>query len=362
MKVLTPIAGCALLAALAAPSALAAQEAAQEAVPPAQQETEAAPATLTDDRVINMILVKVNGTPIFLSELETELATQLAALEAQFPEEQIRAQLATLRRDLLAAKIDQRMMEQRADQLQITADANAVDRAIQNLRAESGLESQEEFEAALASNGLTMDELRATLRTQIRQQQLAYQEVQRGIVTTDSEIARYYEENQQEFVAPEQLRLEQVVFVGGSGLREQALEALGQLRSGADLQQVASAYDTASAFPADDTFVRLDDLNESLATAVPELPEGQFSEPIQSQFGWHLVRVVERQPRTVQALDEVRETIRNRLRIEKSNRRMNAYMGQLREQTFIEILADEFRDIESYWREAEGDAAPTGAR
>lgn len=349
--------------ALLAPSFARGQEA---EAPPAELSQEAAPqpVSMTDPRVINMILVKVNGTPIFLSELTTELETRLASLRS-IPEAEIEAQMPELRRQLLVGMIDQVMMDQRAEQLQITADANSVDRAIMRLREANDLTSDEEFAAALEAAGLTIDLLRDQMRRQIRQEQLAFQEVQRGIVVTDAEIQRYYEANPAEFEAPAQVRLEQLVFVGGAEMRQQAVEALEQLRGGATLAEVAAAYPAASAFPADDTFVRMSDLQESLAAVVPDLPVDRFSDPVESQFGWHLVRVVERQPRAVQPLDAVRDAVRQRLTIQKSNERMDAYLGQLREQTYIEIFAPEFASIEEYWRaadEADATTAAQGAR
>lgn len=333
----------------AAPSPIA-QEASQEG----GQETAAAPAPApADDRVINRILVKVNGTPIFLSEMETELESQLVVLRNQFPEAEIEAQLPDLRRRMLAGMIDDTMMMQRADQLQITADANSVDRALQNLREANSLTTDAEFAAALETMGITLDQLREQMRKRIRQQQLAFQEVQRGVFVSESEIDRYYRENPGEFEAPERVQLEQLIFVGGNDLEAQARAALQELRGGAPLAEVAASYPQASSFPADGSFVSVVDLQESLAAAIPDLPVGSFSDPIRSQFGWHLVRVVERQARAVQAIDDVRDAIRQRLTLEKSNARMIEYLGQLRDQTYIEILAPEFADIEEFWRSDE---------
>lgn len=351
--------------ALCAACLLPASAGAQEVEPPPPelaQEAAPQPVSMTDPRVINMILVKVNGTPIFLSELETEVETRLASLRPQFPEAELEAQMPELRRQLLVGMIDLVMMDQRAEQLQITADANSVDRAIQRLREANDLTSDEEFAAALEAAGLNLDLLREQMRRSIRQEQLAYQEVQRGIVVTDAEIQRYYEANPSEFEAPAQVRLEQLVFVGGAEMRQQAAEALAQLRGGASLNEVAAAYPAASAFPADESFVRMSDLQESLAAVVPDLPVDRFSDPVESQFGWHLVRVVERQPRTVQPLDAVRDAVRQRLTLQKSNERMDAYLGQLREQTHIEILAPEFAGIEESWRRADEADATTAAR
>lgn len=348
----------AVLLVSAPAAALAQQE--QAGTPPPEPTAEAA--TMTSDRVINMILVKVNGLPIFLSDLQTELENQMAVLRTQFAEAELEAQLPTLRVSVLTSLIDDRMMMQRADQMGITADANQVDRAIQNLRQQNNLVSDEDFQAALQTMNLTVDELRERMRRQIRQQQLVFQEVQRGIFVGESEIARYYESNTEQFTAPEQVRIEQLVFVGGDGLRQRAEAALEELRAGEDLQTVASRYPDASAFPAGEAFIAVEDLTTSLSQAVPELDEGVYSEPIQSQFGWHIVRVVARQEHMVRPLDDVKDAIRQRLTAEKSQQRLADYLGQLREQTHLEILAQEFNDIEQAWMRPEEETDPTTER
>lgn len=341
----------ALAAGLAAPAGAHAQAAAGQS---------AAVAAVADapDRVINMILAKVNGAPIFLTDLEEELDNQLALLRTQFPEEEIEAQLPDMRLGMLASLIDDQMMVQRADQLGITADANAVDRALQNLREANGLTDDAEFETALSTVGLTREDLREQTRKQIRQQQLVIQEVQRNLVVAESEIAAYYSEHPEEFSAPEQVRLEQLVFLGGPELQAQAVAALAQLRAGASLDEVAASHPAATVFPADEIFINVDDLSTSLAAVVPGLAEGVYSEPIQSQFGWHVVRVAERRLHQVQPLDEVRDAIRQRLTGDKSQKRLQEYLAQLRERTHVLILAPEYASVEELWKTPEEEQQP----
>lgn len=354
-----------LAAALALVLGLAGPAAAQEETGQAETVAEAGPDTAVEvdpDRVIDMILVKVNGSPIFLSELEEQVDTQIGVLRAQLPESEIQAQLPAFRRQVLTALVDERMMLQRADRMGITADANAVDRTVQRIRDENDIETEEEFQAMLDSMGMTLETLRQELRKQIRQNQLAFEEVQRGIFVGEAEIDRYYRQNLDEFSAAEGVRLEQLVFVGGDEMREPAETALQELRAGAALQEVAASHSEASAFPADETFVETQDLNESLAAALPELSEGQFSGPIQSRFGWHLVRVVERREGTTLPLEEVKDAIRQRLTAEKSNERMQQYLAELREETHLEVLAPQFANLEEAWKKDPDGTEETTAR
>jgi len=359
-----------IAAALLAAGLLAMPAAAQEAAaPPVQAATDTPaplPADPTDAGVINMILVKVNGAPILLSDLLSTEEERLPLLRQQFSEEEIAAQLPQLRRTFLIGLIDEKMMLQRADQLGITADANQVDSQIQRLREANGLETDEQFEAALASQGLTVEDIRDAMRKTLRQQRLVFEEVQRGIFVSESEMRRYYDDHPGDFSAPEQVRLEQLVFLTQGGdtpaVREQVQGALGDLRSGMSLQDVAAKYPGSVPFAEDPSFLPVSDLQDAIAEAVPTMPEGEYSGPVRSPFGYHIVKVVERQSQSVSAYDEVKDTIRNRLNTEKSQKRYTQYLGQLRRRTSLEILDPRYADIEETWKASDEEEAPVGSQ
>jgi parvulin-like peptidyl-prolyl isomerase len=347
------------LIAATSPAAAVAQE---QAPPPAAVVVQP---TSTTPGVINMILVKVNGTPILLSDLESEVGERLPLLQQQIPEEEIAAQMPTIRRDVLIGLIDERMMLQRADQLGIVADTNQVDAQIERMRQANGLETDEQLATALAGMGMTLEEVRERLRKTQRQQRLVFEEVQRGIFVSEADINRYYQDNTGEFAAPEQVRLEQLVFLTQGGneaaVQQQAAAAAAELRAGGTLDDVAAKYPGSVPFAEDQGYVALSDLNEALAAAVPDMPEGVFTDPVQSQFGFHVVRVAERQSERTEAFDDVRDQIRNRLTTERSQERFEQYVTGLRGRTRLEILDGQFLDIEEAWK-SEGDEATTAAR
>jgi len=118
------------------------------------------------------------------------------------------------------------------------------------------------------------------------------------------------------------------------------LEALRQrIQSGADFAELARANsdDKGSASQGGDlgwaspgTFV------PSFEQTMSKLAPGEISEPFRSNFGWHIVQVLERRQRD--ATDELRrakaaETIRQR----KSEEALEAWLRQLREEAYVDI-------------------------
>ena len=91
-----------------------------------------------------------------------------------------------------------------------------------------------ELEAELAKFNMTMEDLREQGRLTMQQQRLVFEEVNRSIVVTETDIQEYYDENAEEFRNAEEVRLEQLVFIGDAGRpgRVRQSEAVEELRGG----------------------------------------------------------------------------------------------------------------------------------
>lgn len=71
-------------------------------------------------------------------------------------------------------------------------------------------------------------------------------------------------------------------------------------------------------------------------TTVRSLEPGQVSEPLQTRFGWHVVRLLDTRTASVPALDEVREQLTNELRREA----VMAQLAELRAANTVEDLSE----------------------
>jgi peptidyl-prolyl cis-trans isomerase C len=96
---------------------------------------------------------------------------------------------------------------------------------------------------------------------------------------------------------------------------EEAIELKAKLDGGGDFAELAAEFGT------DGTSTRGGDLgwfakNEMVpefADAAFAMEPGTISDPVQSQFGWHLIRMDEKRDRELPALDEVREMLMGEL-------------------------------------------------
>ena len=317
------------------------------------------------DRVVNKVIVKVNGEPILLTDVLAKELEMMPLLRSQIPVEELEAQRPLLLRQFLLALIDEKVILQRAADLQIEITTNDIDRTVNLMQEQMGLTTDEAMMEALAREGLTISDFRAQVRRQLLVQRLIYEEVDRQIFVSEQEIEEFYSENGDQFGEPEQVGIRQIIFlVEGrerAAIEGEALAALAELRGGATMEAVATGYDGATlAGGRDAALIAVDQLMPEIAAATGELPVGAFSEPVESRYGLHLVQMLQRKAASLRTLEEVEDEIRERVLSEKRQSRIERYTNELRSQTLIKFYADEFRDVEEQLREETERTSPAG--
>ena len=152
------------------------------------------------------------------------------------------------------------------------------------------------------------------------------QEALRGKATvTGLQIERAYNDNIQQYSTPEQVRASHILLKTGAeddaAVKKQAEELLAKVKSGADFAELAKqrSQDEASAKKGGD----LDYFGKG--TMVPEFDKvafsmqpGQISDLVKTQYGYHIIKLVDKKPATTKSLAEVRTQIEDQLKWEQA--------------------------------------------
>lgn len=123
----------------------------------------------------------------------------------------------------------------------------------------------------------------------------------------EEELREAYEERREDFGEPERRQVRQILF----DEEETARQAYQQITEGAEMEAVAEELQGSAVI--DLGLVTRNELPQALTEATFALDEGAVSEPLESDFGWHLVQVSEIQPESVRSFEEVREEVRRQL-------------------------------------------------
>ena len=158
-----------------------------------------------------------------------------------------------------------------------------------------------------------------------------------GIVIPDADIAQYYADNQTQYSTPEQVRARHILFeTDGKDeveVRLQAEAVLADAKAGADFAALAEEHseDASSASLGGDLdyFSRGQMVPEFEAAAFSLEPGTITDELVQTQYGFHIINVIDTREAQTRPLDEVRDQIADQLQWERAQSRADLLAEQL---------------------------------
>jgi peptidyl-prolyl cis-trans isomerase D len=152
------------------------------------------------------------------------------------------------------------------------------------------------------------------------------------IQITDERLAQYYEAHKEEFRQGEQVRARHILFkiaqqataAEEAKVRAEAEAALRRIQAGEDFAEVArqTSQDPASAEQGGDLgFFTRGAMVKSFEDVAFALRPGEVSDPVRTEFGYHLIKIEEAQEAGYRPLEAVRDELRARLSDEEARHR-----------------------------------------
>lgn len=315
------LAGTAMCAALLLPLAL-----------PAQQPAE-----------VNRIVLRVNDRILTLLDYEMRKTDRIQILQsADIPPEERQELLAGVGRGVLEAAFGEMLLLSQADRLGIEPSSGAVDEAIARVKQQFGLETEQDFQAALASSGMTMEALRTQYRSSLAMQEVLGREVRGRVAIGEEDLRRYYQSHPEEFEVPVRRRVRELVVLDSSSLdgaerRELAEDLAARIEAG-ELSEAEVERQSEQGLVTewiDLGWVQPGDLDPQLERAMESLGANEVSEPVPARGGLHLVQVVELKDKELLDFSAVEEQIRAREFGRRYDEELDEYMQELQVASFI---------------------------
>jgi parvulin-like peptidyl-prolyl isomerase len=184
----------------------------------------------------------------------------------------------------------------------------------------------------------------ASIKDQLTALRIINQQVRSSLMVSDEEMRRFYEQHQERFLLPPEVRISQILIALGPGtemlhVREKAQRVYALLKKGESFEELAAQYSEGAEGRRGGSlgFVRIGDMLPQIQNAIQGLSPDQASEPIASPLGMHIIRVDERKPAQYRPYEEVREDIRNAVFQLKSEDAYQAWIKDLKDQSYIEV-------------------------
>ncbi len=292
---------------------------------------------------VNRIVLRVNDRIATLYDYEQLKRERIMSIErSEIPPERRQELLASLGEATMRELYEELLVLSRADQLDVKIPEKSIQEALERARASFGIESEEDFERALAQSGMTRDDLREQMTRNLRIREVIGREVHSRIDLEDEDLRRHYQANLEEFRVPEQFELSELVVLDreGSDPAERAAlaaELKERVAAGTLTDAELESYRDEGAVAGWIAlgWVGRGDLDPSLEEAAWSLEPGAVSEPVEARGGLHLLRVNERKAAEVLTFEEVRPQIEARLGNRRFRDELAKYMSELEGRSYI---------------------------
>lgn len=164
---------------------------------------------------------------------------------------------------------------------------------------------------------------------------LLKEDVYDKVDTTDSEIENYYNANKESFKMPEALRASHIL-VKSEGEAQGIKDELARGAKFEDLARERSIDPTARVGGDIGYFTRYQ-LVPEFEEAAFKMQVGEISGPVETKFGYHVIKLTERRQSRVKELGEVRESIKQSLERMKKRRLFSEYAESLKAKAKIAV-------------------------
>lgn len=198
----------------------------------------------------------------------------------------------------------------------------------------------EAFEHDLAIHGITKEQWREELGSQLLMEKALRLILRPGIRVTPREIAAYYHEHLKEFHRPEQILAQHALLPS----KQMAQKLVNQVHEGLDMSQAAALMGAPLAADGRPTWLSRGHMPPGLEAKVFALKPGELAGPLPSPYGFHVVRVKAKRPAVVLSLAQAAPDIQKNLVAQKQETMAVSLLEELKakskikyDQQFLEI-------------------------
>jgi peptidyl-prolyl cis-trans isomerase C len=247
----------------------------------------------------------------------------------------------TARQNALDTLIDIEVLAQAAEAENVRAAQADVDKQLSELKGQ--FPTAEAFQEALRANDTSEEELKKDIAQGLAVQALIDRHV--SVKLEPKAAEEFYKSHSDKFQHPAEVRASHILFRSAEGdsaeARKRAEETLARVKKGDDFGKLAKqlSEDPGSAQRNGDLgFFSREKMVKPFADAAFNLKPGQVSEPVETPFGVHLIKVTDSRDAGQTPLADVKPQIEAFLEQQQRQAQERAYVDQLKKNAKIEIV------------------------
>ncbi|MGQ9507882.1 MAG: peptidylprolyl isomerase [Thermodesulfobacteriota bacterium] len=295
--------------------------------------------------VVDRIVAIVNQEMITLSEVEKRARPLWEQIQTK-DRLQRREEKNEIARKVLEILIEEKLIDQEAKKSGIKVTQNEIDSVIEDIKRKHRV-TQEDLEKALAQDGLSFEAYQKEIEKQLLRSKFISVAIKIEHPKGDKELREFYQKNLDRYRTEEVFQPAHILFSVPKGasseevrrIRKKCEEVLERIKKGEDFGQMALLYsDDGSAKDRGEMgFFKKGELLPPLEKEMINLKVGEVSKIIRTDFGFHLIKLIDRKGGNPLPFEEVKEKIKEDYMNQEMDKALKQFLKKLKEKSIIEI-------------------------
>jgi len=289
------------------------------------------------------VVARVNGEPVTKADFERALSTLEGRAGGPVPAEQ-RDQVF---RRLLDQIVGYKLLTQETQTRKVDVPASEIDARVKEIQGQ--FPSEAAFKEMLTARKTTIELLRADVKQDLAVQKMIEAEIAPKIAVKPEQLADFYAKNPDQFKQPERVHASHILIgvprdadaAAKTQAHAKADQILKDVKAGKDFATLAkqNSQDPGSAPNGGDLgFFQQGQMVGPFNDAAFKLAPGAVSDIVETEFGFHIIKVIEKQPARTVSLDEVKPQLEQFLLQRNRQEQTDGFVNGLRSKGKIEIL------------------------
>jgi peptidyl-prolyl cis-trans isomerase C len=289
------------------------------------------------------VLARVNGETVTRTELEEYVRNLEGQAGSPIPADQ----RDRIYRGVIDQLVGYKLLLQEAKARKVAVPDADVDARIAEVKKQ--FPSEDLFMQTLIDRKMTLESIRADARRDMSIARLIDAEIAPRIAVKPAQVEDFYKNNPDKFQQPERVRASHILITTPENAdaatkaqaKSRAQQILKDIKAGKDFAALARQHsqDPGSAVNGGDLgFFPQGQMVGPFNDAAFSLKPGATSDLVETQFGYHIIRVAEKQPARTMPLEEMRPRIEEYLQHQNRESETESFVKALRAKSKVEIL------------------------
>jgi len=288
-------------------------------------------------------IATVNGVAITRTEFDKEIDAiqQRLLMQGQKPDE---AQTSEIKNNVLENLITRELLWQESQKSGVKIADSAVDEEISKWKKQ--FSDEEQFKTIIASMNISEEDLKAQMKQRMSVQEFLDKKLEQKISVSDKEVKEYYDSHPDDFKQPEQVKASHILVkvdpkadeAAKAGARKKLEDIENKVKKGEDFAAIAkSSSDCPSKDNGGDLgYFSRGQMVKPFEDAAFALKTGEVSKIVETQFGFHLIKAVDKKADKTLSYDEVKDELKDYLKQQKKVKEVGDYSQELKGKAKIE--------------------------